>query len=276
MKRLLYFGETNPEPGSNSLQATTGWTGADAYKNIDPDIIETNIVPIFSIQSQNQIHLRDWLWSSPNATNYWAQINEPEHFLIEPELMYKTQMYDEEATFDKHQTVVNLEYKNNNGTYGNVNIRNGFEWYRYSFAPLNGSIAFNRNGDRLQIVFNACDFNEIYRQGGNVFTTTDITNEINNNVIFSNAIISGYPNPVVDKITFFVENIEFANNAEMVFEFYNALGKNVSELFVSQNVSFDKDQMSALFHIQSDLAKGWYNCAMKCNGKIIGHITFTK
>lgn len=156
---------------------------------------------------------------------------------------------------------------------GNINIRNGFEYFRYKFVPFNGG---GRTGDIPQLPFDACGINEIYRLGGTVYSIQEQINELNYHNFNSAIVASCFPNPILNKITLFIENVDIESDEALVYEFYDALGRNVNALFDKSSSSYDREEITTLFNINTNLAKGWYNCVVRKNGIILCHISFNK
>ena len=156
---------------------------------------------------------------------------------------------------------------------GNINIRNGFEWFRYSFDPLS---AGGRPGDIQQIVYNACDIGEIYRlaPSNQTIFENNITNSFNVND--ESITLSFFPNPVVNVFNIEIENINLTNTSNCIFKFYDALGRDLTSQFDISSTDYDRQQLSVKINIPSELSKGMYSCVIADENSYLCNFTFSK
>ena len=156
----------------------------------------------------------------------------------------------------------------------NINIRNGFEYFRYTYAPLNVNPL--RPDDAIQSWYIACDPDVIYRVSENTANIFDADNE--NLARLGNVPVSvfTYPNPVVDGMNLNVENITIQNMDAVSFKFSDALGRNVGSMITQNAIDFSREQLTAQFQINSILPKGVYTCKVVVEGDLVVAFTFTK
>ena len=274
IKRLLYFGETKPKP--NPPNQTIGWTGFDAYKNIPTDVIETNIVPIFALGPDiASPYLNVWLNPALDGASYWAQNSEPPHYLPEVENIIVAQLYDEATTFQNHSGPLGIVDPSValSLTYGNINIRNGFEYFRYSFDPVS---IIGRPQDFPQTIYDPCNPATIYRHG---FNSTQIISDENNNLPSEQGrrpLVSCYPNPIIDKLNILIENLELDNENDLQFKFYDAVGRDITNQFNKANFENYKETTNTVFQVPLYLTNGIYKCAILNEGNIVSSFCFSK
>lgn len=157
---------------------------------------------------------------------------------------------------------------------GNINIRSGFEYFRYPRAPLNVNPL--RPDDAIQSWYIACDPDVIYRVSENTANIFDGNSE--NLARLGNVSVSvfTYPNPVVDGMNLNVENITIQNIDAVSFKFYDALGRIVSGMITQNAIDYSREQLTAQFRINNNLQKGVYTCKAIVEGNIVVAFTFTK
>ena len=155
---------------------------------------------------------------------------------------------------------------------GNTNIRNGFEYFPYSFDLVSN---IGRPQDFPQTIYDPCNIEPIYRQG---FNTTQIISDDNNNLSNEqgrNPIVSFYPNPAIDKLNVQIENVDLENQTDLQIKFYDAIGRDVSCQFILINSDFSISSVHSAIKLPNDLPNGIYKCTVIKKGIIISSFNFS-